>query len=86
MYKITLGVDGMRCGMCEAHVNDAIRNKFSVKKVESSHVKNSTVILTDEDLSQQALSKAIADTGYTVTSFKKEPYEKKGFFSSLLKK
>ena len=25
MLKITLGVDGMMCGMCESHVNDAIR-------------------------------------------------------------
>ena len=22
MLKITLGVDGMMCGMCESHVND----------------------------------------------------------------
>ena len=34
MYEIILGVEGMRCGMCEAHVNDAIRNNFKVKKVE----------------------------------------------------
>ena len=39
MYEIILGVEGMRCGMCEAHVNDAIRNNFKVKKVESSHDK-----------------------------------------------
>ena len=25
MIKITLEIDGMMCGMCEAHVNDAIR-------------------------------------------------------------
>ena len=25
MVKITLEVEGMACGMCEAHVNDAIR-------------------------------------------------------------
>ena len=25
MYKITVDVDGMACGMCEAHVNDAVR-------------------------------------------------------------
>ena len=27
MYKITLDVDGMACGMCEAHVNDAVRKQ-----------------------------------------------------------
>ena len=25
MTKTTLKIDGMMCGMCEAHVNDAIR-------------------------------------------------------------
>ena len=28
MYKITLDVDGMACGMCEANVNDAVRKAF----------------------------------------------------------
>ncbi len=35
MVKITLEVEGMACGMCEAHVNDAIRKAFPVKKVTS---------------------------------------------------
>ena len=35
MLKITLGVDGMMCGMCESHVNDAVRKAFPVKKVTS---------------------------------------------------
>ncbi len=28
MVKTTLKIDGMMCGMCESHVNDAIRNAF----------------------------------------------------------
>lgn len=39
MVKITVGVKGMQCGMCEAHVNDAVRKAFPVKKVTSSHTK-----------------------------------------------
>ena len=30
MYQITLSIDGMACGMCESHVCDTIRSKFSV--------------------------------------------------------
>ena len=32
MYQITLGIDGMMCGMCESHINDAVRtiNHLSV--------------------------------------------------------
>ena len=39
MVKITLDIEGMACGMCEAHVNDAVRRVFPVKKVTSSHSK-----------------------------------------------
>lgn len=33
MLKITLRIEGMACGMCEAHVNDAVRQNFDIKKV-----------------------------------------------------
>ena len=36
MVKTVLKVDGMMCGMCEAHMNDLIRKNFKVKKVTSS--------------------------------------------------
>ena len=34
MIKTTLKIDGMMCGMCEAHMNDVIRKNFKVKKVD----------------------------------------------------
>ncbi len=80
MKKITLGVDGMMCGMCESHVNDAVRKAFPVKKVSSSHGKGETVILTEQDISEDALRAAVEATGYHVTAFRSEPYEKKGLF------
>ena len=39
MWKYTIQVDGMMCGMCESHVNDAVRKAFPVKKVTSSRSK-----------------------------------------------
>ena len=81
MYEIILGVDGMKCGMCEAHVNDAIRKNFKVKKVESSHSRSQTVILSEEEIAQDKINSVIAETGYKVTSFSVKPYEKKGFFA-----
>ena len=50
MIKTTVQVAGMACGMCESHVNEAIRNAFSVKKVTSSHAKNLTEIVSEEEL------------------------------------
>ena len=81
MWKITMQMDGMRCGMCEAHVNDAIRGAFSVKKVTSSHSKGQTVILTEQDIDEQQLREKIEKTGYRLISVSKAPYEKKGIFS-----
>lgn len=68
MYKTTVEVDGMMCGMCEAHVNDAIRNSFKVKKVVSSSKKGLTTITSPEPLDLEAVKKAITDAGYTALS------------------
>ena len=83
MLKITARVDGMQCGMCEAHVNDAVRKAFDVKKVTSSHTKNQTVILSEQPIDEQALPDVINQTGYEVTSLTSEPYEKKGLFGAF---
>ena len=50
MWKYTVEVNGMMCGMCEAHVNDAVRKACPVKKVSSSRSKNQTVILSETEL------------------------------------
>lgn len=79
MIKIILDVEGMACGMCEAHVNDAVRRAFPVKKVSSSHTKGKTEIISEAPLDEEKLKAAVSATGYTVTALKTEPYEKKSF-------
>ena len=85
MEKITLQIDGMMCGMCENHVNDAIRNAFNVKKVESSHSKKTTVFETESTISDEDIKAVIAKTGYTLNSISREEAEKKGLFGKLFK-
>ncbi|MBR6322448.1 MAG: heavy-metal-associated domain-containing protein [Lachnospiraceae bacterium] len=80
MFKITLGVEGMMCNMCEAHVNEAVRNAFPVKKVTSSHKEAETVIISEEEIPEEKLAAVINETGYKVTGYKSEPYVKKGLF------
>ncbi len=80
MIKYTIAVEGMMCGMCEAHVNDALRKAFPVKKVQSSHTKKQTILMTEAPVSEDSLRKVIGATGYTVTAIASEPYEKKGLF------
>lgn len=85
MIEIKVQVDGMQCGMCETHINDAVRKAFSVKKITSSHSKNQTVILSEKDIDDADLRKVIGDTGYDVAAVSKATYKKKGLFSSFRK-
>ena len=78
MVKTILEIDGMACGMCEAHVNDAVRKAFAVKKVTSSHSKGRTEILSEQPLEEERLRAVIEATGYQVMTLRSEPYEKKG--------
>ena len=80
MVKITLGIDGMSCSMCEAHINDAIRRVFKVKKVTSSHKRGETVVISQEPIDESQFKSAIEPTGYKVISYVQELYEKKGLF------
>ena len=81
MIRYTIAVDGMMCGMCESHVNDAVRKAFPVKKVTSSRSKKETTAISETNLDEDALRAAISATGYEVGEIRKEPWEKKGLFS-----
>ena len=81
MIKTTVQVAGMACGMCESHVNEAIRNAFSVKTVTSSHAKKLTEIVSEEELDADKIRSVISETGYEVGDITSQPYKKKGIFS-----
>lgn len=76
MIKTTLKIDGMMCNMCEAHINDAIRNKFQIKKVSSSHKKGETLILSENEIPKEELEEVIKETGYELKSITSETYKK----------
>lgn len=80
MVKTVLKIDGMMCGMCEAHMNELIRKNFKVKKVTSSAKDGETVIFSDAELDIPWAKKQIKDIGYEMVDYTSEPYEKKGLF------
>ena len=81
MNKITVKIDGMMCGMCEAHINDTIRKVYpAAKKVSSSRKKGESTFLLDGEVNEEELSAAIKETGYEYKSMQSEPYKKKGLF------
>ena len=78
MIRITVQVDGMMCGMCEAHVNDAIRRALPVKQVASNRKRKETVILTEQDIPDSAIHAALADTGYLPLGITREEEKPRG--------
>ncbi|SCW50919.1 Copper chaperone CopZ [Ruminococcaceae bacterium YRB3002] len=67
--KTVLKIDGMMCGMCEAHINDAIRRAVpGARKVKSSHRKGESSFITDDVPDEQVIRAAIEETGYTLVS------------------
>ncbi len=72
MNKYILGIDGMRCGMCEMHVEEAIKKVISAKRVAASHINKNVVIITEENLDEYDFEKALKETGYRITSFKRD--------------
>ena len=81
MVKTTLKIDGMSCGMCEAHICDTIRKAVpGAKKVAASHGKGAASFLSERQIPETQLKDAINATGYTCLSVETAPYEKKGLF------
>lgn len=85
MIRITVKVDGMMCGMCEAHVNDAVRKHLTVIKVTSNHKKKETVILTEQDIPDSCLESVITESGYTFLGAVREEDRPRGL-KALFKK
>ena len=72
MVKVTVNVEGMMCGHCEAHVNEAIRKAFGAEDVVSSHESNTTVFTAPEKVDEDKVRQTIKDAGYEVTGITQE--------------
>lgn len=86
MTKLVLQIEGMKCGACEAHVNDAARRAANVKSVKSSAASGSSQILLEDGSDAKKIIDAIEADGYKVTSFEQSEYQKENFLKKLFKK
>ena len=86
MIKTTATISGMVCGMCEAHINDAVRAAFQVRKVRSSRAKGETEILSDTPLDKEKLRQVIAAAGYVMLSSNEQTMEKRSLLGTLLRR
>ena len=74
MNKITVKIEGMMCGMCEAHICDTIRKALpAAKKVTATRKTGEAIFFLEDPLNESLLRKAISDTGYLVVSVTTQP-------------
>lgn len=84
MVKNIIHIEGMSCGMCEAHIADTIRHTFPhTAHVSASRSKKEATFVTESPVEEAVIKKAIDETGYNYEGMKTEPYEKKSLFSRL---
>ena len=83
MIRTTIGISGMACGMCEAHISEAVRNAFSVKKAAVSRKKGTAVILSEVPLDSEKLRGVIQQAGYVIRYITEEDCEDGGLLRRL---
>ena len=67
----------MSCSMCEAHVQDAIYQKYNVKKAKASRSNRELVVITEQNISEEEFHKVLDPTGYRMVSYRREEAVKK---------
>ena len=77
MNKYILGIEGMSCSMCEAHVQDAIFNNIKVKKAKATRSSKELVVIAEQDISEEDFHKVLDPTGYRMVSYRREEAVKK---------
>lgn len=81
VIKTTLKIEGMMCGMCEAHVRDAIRNSVpEAKKVTASRRKKEATFLTEEPIDTEQIKRIVGETGYECLSADSALCVRRGIF------
>ena len=84
MTKV-MTVEGMMCGMCESHVAEALRKVPGVEKAKADRSKNEARVECGADVSDEALLKAVQDSGYDASNVREAAEEKKGLFGFMKK-
>jgi copper chaperone CopZ len=67
--KIQIKIDGMTCKNCVDHVAEALNSVKGITNVKVGLSK--AIVKIDEVVTDETLTKAITDAGYTVTKIKR---------------
>ena len=68
MVKVTVKVEGMMCGHCEARVKKALEALDAVSEAAVSHESGTAVVTLSSDISDEKLKETVEAEDYKVTS------------------
>lgn len=66
MQVITVNVDGMKCGGCEARVKNALSTVDGVLSVEASFLNKKVIVQANDDVAYDEIKDVIEDLGFSV--------------------
>lgn len=84
MIKTIIGVGGMSCQMCEAHINESVRSVVpDAKTIRANRKPRQVVIVSEGVIDKAALQQAIVSQGYDFLSYEYGPYESESFIVKI---
>ena len=84
MIKTIIGVGGMSCQMCEAHINESVRSVVpDAKTIRANRKTRQVVIVSEGVIDKAALQPAIVSQGYDFLSYEYGPYESESFIVKI---
>ena len=84
MIKTIIGVGGMSCQMCEAHINESVRSVVpDAKTIRANRKTRQVVIVSEGVIDKAALQQAIVSQGYDFLSYEYGPYESESFIVKI---
>ncbi len=69
MKTLNMTVDGMMCSGCSARLQRAMEALPQVESCRANHEDKSVVLELKEEMSNEAVSQALDEAGFTVISF-----------------
>ncbi len=84
MIKTIIGVGGMSCQMCEAHISESVRSVVpDAKTIRANRKTRQVVIVSEGVIDKAALQQVIVSQGYDFLSYEYGPYESESFIVKI---
>ena len=86
-YRYVLSVRGMRCGMCEVHIEEHVSRNIKDVKVSAKRSKKQVTITSIKPIEEETINQVMKDCGYYYDGIIEQGIiQKKSLLERLFKK